>query len=122
MEEVLSRTMFCPYCNANNRPKKGNIFIVWGYDRKKLYIRKAHQDGISGFTPHILCFDKSIATLNGIYFEYSCGMNGCGIEIGELYEDGTQKITFLRTDSFTLPLLHAIPLISHWRNTGYELI
>ena len=79
---IMSRTLWCPDCNAAGRPKKGNWFIVWGSTHGHIRIKKCHADGITGFVPHLIFWNNKLPLVDGkIHVEAMCGMHGCNIHI-----------------------------------------
>ena len=123
MDEIVTRTMFCKHCHAHDRPKQGQIFVVCGHDRQMLFIRQAHQDGICGYTPHIISYTNPIEIIEGLVeIHYSCAIHGCGITIGDERPNGNYDIRFDRIQTLKLPVNDFQSLISDWRRSGYELI
>ena len=123
MDEFVTRTMFCKHCHAHDRPKQGQIFVVWGHDRRMLFIRQAHQDGICGYTPHIISYQNPIQIVEGtVAIECACGIHGCGITVGDKRPNGSYDILFNRIEKLRLPPSDFHSLINNWRRSGYELI
>ena len=123
MDEFVTRTMFCKHCHAHDRPKQGQIFVVWGHDRQMLFIRQAHQDGICGYTPHIISYQNPIQIVEGtVAIECACGIHGCGITVGDKRPNGSYDILFNRIEKLRLPPSDFHSLINNWRRSGYELI
>lgn len=123
MLQTLCRTMFCPKCNASKRPRKGDIFVIHGHTRKKLFVRTAHQEGIKGFTPHLICYEKPLCFVdNKIDIITSCAMHNCGVYVGEEREDQTYPIEFIDVHELQLTKQDFLALLLDWKNTGFELI
>lgn len=119
MEHIISRTMFCPHCNARSSPQKNEYFIVWGSTRQDFFIKKSHQEGISGYTPHIISFTDPPEKQDGkCKLVICCAMHGCGVHISQ----SDQSFTFERTQIILLELHDFIALTTKWKNSGFELI
>lgn len=72
----MTRTSFCPRCQAEGRPKTGDLFVVWGESRKTLLVYEAHRNGRTGFTPHTFEFKRLVDKT--VYYDVACSMVGCG--------------------------------------------
>lgn len=121
MNVFMTRTMFCPQCNANDRPKVGQYFLFWGATRNHLDIKKIHQTVKIGFTPHIILYQNPIEIeKEGVYIQFTCGVDGCGITITEKTKT---SFTFVinKENGLYLPPNDFAALLN-WKNTGYELI
>ncbi len=122
---IISRTMYCPDCNARKRPAKNDWFVVYGQDHKELLIKKNHQDGLSGYTPHLILWDEAADLLNGkIHVIAYCAIHGCGIWVENLDSDDSSEkrlIKFIqpKVNWLTVGELKALIL---WKGTGYEII
>ncbi len=123
MEEVITRTMFCKRCHGLGRPLKGNMFIVYGHTGQTISIRKCHQDGFTGFTPHFIVYQVPLViTEKGIRMVHVCCIDSCGVSIGKDNGDGVCEITFLEIVEMYLSPSDFSSLLTNWRGTGYEII
>jgi len=82
---MISRTMYCEYCSRNNRPQPKDVYVTFGTESQQFIVDtarfdKEHRDYkefMRGFTPHIIVKKKTEG--NYVYYEESCGMNGCDV-------------------------------------------
>ncbi len=125
MEHILvTRSGFCKKCWQRGAPRKHDTFIVFGGSAQQFKIKTAHVHGISGFTPHLYTIQFPYLKTKDhlILATKTCLMDGCGILIGKLRDDGKFGLEFKEAEEITISPLAADALITLWRNTGYELL
>ena len=116
---LMSRTMFCPWCNAHGRPQKGDRFVVYGSNAHDFHGRFCHQDGYTGFTPHIISFDRPLVYKDGkIQLTKTCGVHGASYRI----ENQKLIFDFKDVEYFYISPEDFKALMMKWLNTGYEII
>jgi len=88
-----------------------------------MHIRKNHQDGISGFTPHVIMWKSNTPDTDGkIKVLTCCGMHHCGVVIQDLKSGNeTLMIDFILGKELLLTEAELGSLIA-FKNTGYEII
>lgn len=121
---MMSRTLYCLDCNAHGRPKKNNWFIVYGSNHQEILIKKNHQDGTSGFTPHLLWWNTQAELIDGkVHLFAMCAIHGCGCNVQDLNSKlgDIVAIDFLVIKENFLTEKELLGLIK-FKNSGYELI
>ena len=123
-ELMMSRSLFCASCFKQKAPRKFQKFLIFRYDHQQLAVRINHQDGIWGFTPHIIQYSEPILIVDGkVTVQTCCGMEGCGVTITDPKEDGgLYTVRFDVVKDLELPYNELLALEFVWRNTGYEII
>lgn len=121
---LVCRSAFCLKCWQQERPNKGDRFIVYGTDHQEFKIKTAHQPGLKGFTPHLYTIQFPYLVLEDgkILALKTCLMHGCGIEIGEKRKDEKFALEFLTATEVALSRVSIDALVSLWKGTGYELL
>lgn len=120
IEQCITRTMFCPTCNAHDRPRKGDKFVIYGGTRQNFFVKTAHQDGVRGFSPHIITYFEPFKVDDGtIPILAHCGI--CDVDI-EPQQDGMSKLRFNEGNILHLSERELLSLILNWKSTGYEII
>lgn len=120
IEQCITRTMYCPTCNSHDRPRKGDRFVVYAGTRQDFFVKKAHQDGIKGFTPHIITYFEPFKIEDGLIpILVHCGV--CDVHIDPKQND-VYSILFNDGTIYRIPERELLTLILRWKNTGFELI
>lgn len=111
--------MYCPTCNSHDRPRKGDRFVVYAGTRQDFFVKKAHQDGIKGFTPHIITYFEPFKIEDGLIpILVHCGV--CDVLIKE--EEKDEYSTYFNDGTiYRIPERELLTLILTWKNTGYEI-
>jgi len=120
IEQCITRTMFCPNCNAHGRPKKGDVFVVYGSTRQNFFVRKCHQDGVRGYTPHLICYFEPFKVEHG-YIDTLVHCGVCGVEVRPQQND-IHPLVFGEGTLIKMPEKELLSLILLWKNTGMEII
>lgn len=121
---TICRSSFCRTCWQQGRPKKGDMFVVFGTDHQEFKVKKSHVHGIAGFTPHLYTFKYPYErTEDGrVIVVKTCLMDTCGVLLGNLRQDGMRDIEFLYAQETALTEKSVEALISLWKGSGYELL
>jgi hypothetical protein len=121
MNSIITRSMYCPRCNAREHPYKGDLFVVFGTTRQHLLVRKTHINGTKGFTPHLISWDEPLLFEDGkVKCSICCGINGCGVEVDPTQDD-MAEITFIKAEFIYLMQHDFIALRDRFKNSGYEI-
>jgi len=118
---VMCRTWFCPVCYEKELPHKGVIFALFGTDNGCFFVHKATQNGLRGYTPHIIMYEGiSDETHKDILV--CCSLHKCGLFIRESqdveypYDVDIQKVTIHK-------ITHAdYKALEDFKDTTYWLI
>lgn len=122
---LVCRSAFCVHCWQQERPVKGNKFLVYGTDTQNFKKKIAHQGGIKGFTPHLYTIQIPYKkTEEGLILAVKvCLIDGCGIDIGKIESNGNFQFRFSFAETVALTTASVEALITLWRSrTGYELL
>lgn len=79
MSTIITRVGYCPICANEHRPRRGNVFLVYGSFRGKYYTREAMRDGTEGYTPHMFILNR-VTKDNICIIETVCCMHGCAVQ------------------------------------------
>lgn len=119
MDKMICRTMFCPKCYRANHPIAGDKFVVYGTHRETLHEKVAHQDGLPGYTPHLITFKVPEIYKDGKIELIVC----CGVcEAGYTWKKQQIYFYFKEARYIYLPYDDFQALVLRWKNTGLELI
>ncbi len=78
-KDVMCRPMYCKYCDAADRPKTGDIVVLYGRTHRQLKAKKVEDVKHYGFTPHLIeVLDR---TPTHVTLRICCGADGCGVYI-----------------------------------------
>lgn len=120
MGTVITRTGYCPQCAAENRPWKGNLFLVYGTYRGGYYVRVATRNGIKGYSPCLFIL-KRVGNTGYCEIETACCMHGCSVEYRHSKEE--HKMVYgVRPDawkSILMPISEWNALTTYRRDEQY---
>lgn len=110
--------MYCPICNAHDRPTKGSPFVVYGSTRKRYMQRIAEWYGVIGFTPHLITFEQPLKTKgNDVQITFSCGV----CEIIYDYIDSQPVFVIKGSHKIWLPKKDFNALLFDCKDLGYTI-
>lgn len=92
---LITRVGFCPKCSKAGSPKTGQSFIVFGANSQSYKGKLALRNGVTGFTPHIYEFNRSMDKT--VYYNKICCMCGCG---SYLTTEGDKKFIYLNDEKW----------------------
>lgn len=71
----MTRVGYCPVCDENQRPKRGQLYIYLNGDS---WEAEAIGNTTRGITPHLYLLIR--ANENFVYYKKICLMVGCGVK------------------------------------------
>lgn len=122
-EIVICRSAYCLKCLRNQRPQRGQHFIVYGTDHQTYKFKTCHSDSIIGYTPHlyVIKFPYKKDEHGLVTCLRTCLMEGCGVD-DFVQDNGGLGFNFIDGYEIFLKENEVEALIKRWRNTGYELL
>lgn len=127
---MMCRSAFCKDCYDQNRPKKGELFVLYQGTRQQIIAMKAEDKTIwgepitKGMTPHLFSLVKAID--GEVHYMKNCLMNGCGCKmkygVNRATGEYDVKFDFQNTKHDIMSVADWNALVSRWHGcTGYEL-
>jgi len=103
MTELISEIMFCPKCEKQGRPSRGNYYVYALEGIEIGQVGDVHIGSEKGLVPHLITNVSFIS--GGVVVTAHCGMDECGVSIHKfksgnfvLYDD-QGRIVFKEKDS-----------------------
>lgn len=127
---MMCRSAFCKHCYDKNRPKKGDLFVLYQGTRQQIIAMKAEDRTIwgepttKGMTPHLFSLIKAID--GEVHYMKNCLMNCCGVTMKQNVDEQTGEMfvdfDFKDTQHGIMSVSDWNALVSRWKNgTGYEI-